>query len=267
MTPAEEFAAKRLEAEALIRQHAPERLQAQLVELLRPAIALTATRADDAQIPVGASKFGGAPDVPADFEWPMWNDKPLGFLAQINLEEVAPFDVEGLLPKSGLLSFFFNWIDWGGTGEDLGRVVWINEATVSRAFSIENRKNVVTCRQISTDPYFELQVPYDFASDVLDEDEFQLLFQLPEGLLVTPFHPHSLNKMLGYGESCYGTPKSWGRGSEDHPVWHLLLDLWLSDVLDDPSVAGEALEIQFEIAPEDLRHLCFYKTQVSIGQT
>ncbi len=108
MTPKEEFAAKRLEAESLIRQHAPQRLQEQLISLLRPAIALTATRTDDAHIPVGASKFGGAPDVPADFVWPMWNDKPLGFLAQINLEEVAAFDVDRLLPKSGLLSFFYD---------------------------------------------------------------------------------------------------------------------------------------------------------------
>ena len=106
MTPTQTYAAKRAEAESLIRQHAPARLQNPLIALLRPAIALHATRADDAQIPLGASKFGGAPDVPDGFEWPMWNGEPLGFLAQINLEEVAPFDVEGVLPKSGVLSFF-----------------------------------------------------------------------------------------------------------------------------------------------------------------
>ncbi len=83
MTPTESFARKRAEAETLIRQHAPARLQEPLIALLRPAIALSATRTDDALIPLGASKFGGAPDVPADFEWPMWNEKPLGFLARV----------------------------------------------------------------------------------------------------------------------------------------------------------------------------------------
>ncbi len=106
MTPADQFAAKRTEAESLIQKHAPARLQSQLIALLRPAIALTATRTDDAHIPLGTSKFGGAPDVPLEFEWPMWNKKPLGFLAQINLEEVAPFDVENQLLKSGVLLFF-----------------------------------------------------------------------------------------------------------------------------------------------------------------
>lgn len=124
MTPQEKYAQKRLEAETLIRQHAPERLQGSLIKLLRPAIALHPTRCDDSQIPVGASKFGGAPDVPLGFEWPTWNGKPLGFLAQINLEEVAPFDLEGLLPKAGLLSFFASFDEedpligeldqWGG---------------------------------------------------------------------------------------------------------------------------------------------------------
>lgn len=90
-------------------------MQEALIDLLRPAIALSATRADDAEIPIGASKFGGAPDVPDGFEWPMWNEKPLGFLAQINLGEVAGFDVEELLPKSGLLSFFYDFdsMPWG----------------------------------------------------------------------------------------------------------------------------------------------------------
>ncbi len=94
MTPAADFARLREAAIQTIRQHAPQRLQEPLIALLRPALALSATRADDSQIPLGASKFGGAPDVPAGFEWPKWNEKPLGFLAQINLEEVAPFDLE-----------------------------------------------------------------------------------------------------------------------------------------------------------------------------
>jgi uncharacterized protein YwqG len=107
VTSAEQYAQKRIEAESLIRTHAPERLQSALIGLLRPAIALTTKRFVAEAIPLGASKFGGAPDVPEDFVWPTWNEKPLGFLAQINLEEVAPFDVENQLPKSGLLSFFY----------------------------------------------------------------------------------------------------------------------------------------------------------------
>ncbi len=146
MTPADQYVQKRAEAVALIEQHAPPRLQSALIELLRPAIALCATRAEDAQIPLGASKFGGAPDVPEGFEWPTWKEKPLGFLAQINLEEVAPFDVEGLLPKGGLLSFFYftagyDWPD-GKDGERTWQVFHFDASVLSRVrvpqFALDN---------------------------------------------------------------------------------------------------------------------------------
>ena len=63
-----------------------------------------------------ASKIGGKPDVPKDFKWPVYEGKdfedirkerPLSFIIQINLKDVAPYDKEELLPKQGILSFFY----------------------------------------------------------------------------------------------------------------------------------------------------------------
>ncbi len=54
------------------------------------------------------SKLGGSPDLEKDIEWPVdANNIPLSFVGQINLAEASKFDVDGLLPKTGLLSFFF----------------------------------------------------------------------------------------------------------------------------------------------------------------
>ena len=55
----------------------------------------------------GLTKFGGAPDVPEGFEWVYYNGKPLTFLAQFDLREISQFDAENLLPKTGVLSFFY----------------------------------------------------------------------------------------------------------------------------------------------------------------
>lgn len=88
----------------LIEQHAPQRLRQVLVERLRPAIAMDALPVEDVE--VGASRFGGAPDVPRGFKWPNWGEKPLRFLAQLDLAEVAPFDAEKMLPPEGWLLFF-----------------------------------------------------------------------------------------------------------------------------------------------------------------
>lgn len=57
------------------------------------------------------------PDTPKDFSWPTFEtntffdnevkSRPLAFLAQFNCAEIMPFDREGLLPKEGVLSFFY----------------------------------------------------------------------------------------------------------------------------------------------------------------
>ncbi|WP_302949367.1 YwqG family protein [uncultured Selenomonas sp.] len=76
------------------------------------------------KLPIGASKFYGTPDLPTDFDWPYYKgtdfegvtkNRPLAFLAQINLGEAAPYDRTGLLPKTGVLSFFYETVsmEWG----------------------------------------------------------------------------------------------------------------------------------------------------------
>jgi hypothetical protein len=78
-----------------------------LSEAALPSVRLVA----DAQIDpatVGASRLGGSPDLPADLPWPVSDDgTPLSFIAQLDLEETAAHDAEGILPKTGLLSFFY----------------------------------------------------------------------------------------------------------------------------------------------------------------
>lgn len=124
MSPTEEYALKRSEAIEFINSAAPSDIKSRLLEQLRPSIALKIGDQNDGSIPIGASHFGGVPDVPEGFEWPQWNEIPLGFLAQLNLDEIAPFDTENLLPKSGLLSFFISFDEenevWGAADQYQG---------------------------------------------------------------------------------------------------------------------------------------------------
>ena len=81
-------------------------------------------------VTVTSSKIGGKPSVPAGFVWPKYHadymkkDKPLAFLAQFNLEEIAPYDKDGMFPKKGMLSFFYTLLEddlmWGTEPEDKG---------------------------------------------------------------------------------------------------------------------------------------------------
>lgn len=79
---------------------------------------------------LGCTRFGGKPDVPDGFEWPYFEgdsyegvkNRPLSFIAQFNLEEMSQYDTENLLPKTGVLSFFYelNSMAWGYNPDDKG---------------------------------------------------------------------------------------------------------------------------------------------------
>jgi uncharacterized protein YwqG len=84
------------------------RLAPELAALAQPSIRLTTTQADDAKLAVGASKFGGLPDMPIGTAWPILNGVAMSFVGQIRLEDARPFDVNHRLPPAGVLSFFYD---------------------------------------------------------------------------------------------------------------------------------------------------------------
>ncbi|MFN0155531.1 MAG: YwqG family protein [Gaiella sp.] len=81
---------------------------AALETLTRSSIRLQSELVDEPSIGIGESKLGGHPDLPSAVEWPRYADLPQSFIAQINLAEVHRYDVDRLLPASGLLSFFYD---------------------------------------------------------------------------------------------------------------------------------------------------------------
>lgn len=103
-------------------------------------------RKSNAPLSVLSSRIGGKPAVPHDFIWPHYTgtlygekeskSRPLSFLAQINLKDTVDLDKENLLPKSGILSFFYELetMTWGFDPKDKGsaRVFYFpNESELS----------------------------------------------------------------------------------------------------------------------------------------
>lgn len=105
----------------------------ELKKYYRNAIIICAEKMQD--IPVGASKMGGFPDLPPEIEYPTmseytetwllgdnkgkseyYNKSAMQLVVQINLRELAESgaDVENLLPKTGMLYIF-----WSGEGDCL----------------------------------------------------------------------------------------------------------------------------------------------------
>lgn len=85
------------------------RLTKDIDHIALPSIRLLATpTGDESSIKAGASKLGGMPDLPPGVKWPAKGDIPHSFIAQINLAEASVYDMERLLPKEGILWFFYD---------------------------------------------------------------------------------------------------------------------------------------------------------------
>ena len=103
-----------------------------LQRLKKTSIEIIFQEQSSEKLPVGASKFGGKPDLPPDFSWKYFlcesyidaeiKQRPLSFLAQINCAEIPDIGEDQLLPKTGILYFFYELSSerWGFDLEDKG---------------------------------------------------------------------------------------------------------------------------------------------------
>lgn len=83
------------------------------------------------KLPAGSSKLFGNPDVWDGFEWPYIEDNgekyDLTFMCQIDCAKAEGFDESGLLPKSGILYFFYDLDTMPEVpSEKSARVLWYN---------------------------------------------------------------------------------------------------------------------------------------------
>lgn len=100
---------QRTQLEEAALQHGLGAFTQHAIELARPRLLLrTGDPWPDA--PIGATRLGGAPDLPADVPWPGLHDdedesEPMIFLAQLHLDSL-PVPPDWPLPSTGWLHFF-----------------------------------------------------------------------------------------------------------------------------------------------------------------
>ena len=83
------------------------------------------------KLPTGSSKLFGNPDVWDGFEWPHIEENgekyDLTFMCQIDCAKAEGFDESGLLPKTGILYFFYDLDTMPeAPDEKSSRVLWYN---------------------------------------------------------------------------------------------------------------------------------------------
>ena len=238
---------------------------------------------------INKSKIGGKPYLPKDFVWPYYQELPLSFLAQINLEEVNSFDKDKLLPSIGMLYFFYELEteEWGYELKNKGcsKVLYFEDT--SNFESIDFPKDMkgycqvpefkVTFKaNISYPSYEDFDIIHNGGKEVADNyEDFQDAY-----FDIYNKHMESLDsytKLLGYPdviqssmeEQCAAITKGFYMGGIDSPKkyreevikdskdWILLFQMDAIEVDDYELRFEDSGHIYFWIKKEDLKNKNF----------
>lgn len=160
---------------------------AQVVEQTHALAAPTISLRPEPQVDtvlVGTSRLGGDPDLPAGTPWPLRDGRPLSFVGQVDLSAVTPHDAEGLLPTTGLLSFFYDVEEspWGFDPADRGGWAVVHTPDPSQ---LERREAPVELTESFPDsvtlvPALTLTYPESLGSlaALLDEEEQDIYWEV-----------------------------------------------------------------------------------------
>jgi len=197
-----------------------------LKPLVKNTIRLYPKQADEIDIPIGQTKIGGRPDLPKEINWITETHstettvkkflffktkkettvtRSLSFIAQVNLAGVALYDKENLLPKQGLLYFFysaeqeaggfdqkdrnkFNVIYWNGNFNELQRTDFPADLPVYLSF----KACAVAIKPEISLPFCDHAVYSDFTEAETDKfwDEV--------------YNDPTINKLFGYSDNIQG---------------------------------------------------------------
>ena len=280
-----------------------QKLTNKFLEIAKKEIRLNYQKSDS-PIDITASKIGGKPAVPAEFEWPTYTGvicgddnsekktRPLSFLAQINLKDISGLDNNELLPKSGILSFFYDLetMTWGFDPEDKGsaQVFYFRDETTLQSGDIPEElaeENVVPEFAVEFAPHVRLPGYWDkgdelelFCGKDIEWDDYMECREKAGGDDI-----EEITKLFGYPdviqnpmeEECEACSRGFRQGnSEDFAAisdadrkdiedkakdWVLLFQMSTIQTEDYELMFGDCGSIYFWIRKEDLKEERFDK--------
>jgi uncharacterized protein YwqG len=101
----------------LLKKYKLERHRAEIESGLLPAVHIWCSYRPSPPVVPGGSKLGGEPDLHWSETWPSQEGRPLHFLGQLRLSEIARHLPRGSLPRKGRLTLWYNSIAEQERGE------------------------------------------------------------------------------------------------------------------------------------------------------
>lgn len=180
--------------------------------VVKDAIHIELNSAHEEEIPLGASKMGGLPDLPDGVEWfrHKLTNNPLSFVCQINFAETMPYDQAHKLPDHGILYFFYDAsmdMPWGFDPNDGdGRVLYYYEGDLSNLKQASAPDDLEEPGSIFTPAKMKFESSIDFPdleSSVgeklpLKEGDVNKYYEMLDGI------SEPGNKLLGHSNNIQG---------------------------------------------------------------
>ncbi len=203
------------------------------------------------------SRFWGNPDLPQGYEYPTYSDAAgnvfeYQFICQINLAEVAPYDVENRLPHKGLLSFFAKIDHYLGNFDC--------QDSISSCLSRPEDVRVLFFPEVDlpgTNPLYEEQVLLDEEDRPMNPEEWQIGFSIQR------------SEMYGDDHALFAEPthREWETWDSPCEHWEILLQIDSFDGEDFRLNFMDCGVLDFLIAPHDLAARCFDKVVAVVLST
>lgn len=254
----------------------------QLLPQARSAIQMLpdAVQKDEQTIKIGTSKLGGCPDLPKGQPWFINEETgaPMSFLAQINLAEIHPFDVNQELPTNGMLYFFYDveYFSWGFDPKNkVGSRVFFHEAPLADLERIptpqgatEYLASSLSFKTIYEVPELSSQLANVDIAEEQEDDYWVLLDELADENGMHKLLGHSNNiqngmelmcELVDHGIYCgtsaaYRDPKI-NQYREQASRWRLLCQIDTSE--EHGIILGDEARLYFWITEEDLKNKHF----------
>jgi len=229
--------------------------------------------------PIGSSKIGGQPDLPVDFEWYYFEgeafdgtitNRPLSFLAQIDCEEASNFDKESVLPKKGMLYFFYELetMTWGLASEDKNSAkVYHYSGDKSKLKRIDFPSDLLDeyrlpempisfSSKIELPSFVEFSEHFEIAKDVVWDDFEEISYKLTgETDEIVELANGGVNKLVGYANIIQNDMLI--EFKEDTSEWRLLFQLDSIVTKNYELLWGDSGRIYFYVNSDDLANLNF----------
>lgn len=176
--------------------------------LLRPSIGFNLKSGKTGII---CSKIGGYPSI-LEKNWPSFKEKPLTFLGQICLGQIA--DMNNIFPKSGILAFFIDTDDIGSrypVKKNEFKVIYIQHSTEPLEKEIA-KTNTVSEWEICFFEYYNTPL---FQENIIKkwhitEEELEILDDLENKIRYRIYQNFETeHQLLGYPRPLQDAPSFW----------------------------------------------------------